>query len=113
MVKKKEDYAKYFRPIREDEVRDWRPAPKSFTTELFETFVTSVNRMVEVKVDELPEPRHRKGSKIRSTKRDSFASAFYAWKRKRSTKALLKKSGIDVLLIRRGEKIALKKVFGR
>ena len=111
MVKKKEDYAKYFRPIRENEVRDWKPAPKSFTTELFETFVTSVNRMVEVKVDELPEPRHRKGSKIRSTKRDSFASAFYAWKRKGSTKGLLKKLGIDVLLIRRGEKIALKKVL--
>jgi len=110
MNETKEDYTKFFRPIRENEVRDWRPAPKSFTTKVFEAFVSSDNQMVEVKVDELPEPRHRKGSKIESTKRDSFASAFYAWKRKGSTKGLLKKSGFDVLLIRRGEKIALKKV---
>lgn len=111
MTRKKEDYAKYFRPIKEDEVRDWRPAPKSFTTELFEAFVNSDNQMVEIKVDELPEPRHRKGSKIKSTKRDSFASAFYAWKNKGSTIGLLKMLGINVLLIRRGEKIALKKVL--
>lgn len=108
-MSEKKDCSEYLRPIREDEVRDWRPSPKGFSTELFETFVKSSNQMVEVKVDALPEPKHRKGSKVESTKQDSFASSFYSWKRKKSTKNLLKKLGTDVLLIRRGEKIALKK----
>ena len=109
MKDKKKNYSRYFRPISEHEMRDWRPAPKSFTTELFEAFLDSEHQMVEVSLDELPEPRHKKISKMKSTKQDSFASAFYAWKRKGRTQRLLKRLGIDVLLIRRGEKVALKK----
>jgi len=109
MKNRKKDYSRYFRPISEHEMRDWRPAPKSFTTKLFEAFLESEHRMVEVKLDELPEPRHKEASKMKSTKQDSLASAFYAWKRKKRTRQLLKKLGIDVLLIRRGEKVALKK----
>ena len=63
--------------------------------------------MVEVDINELPVPKRKKASKIPSTKQDSFASSFYAWKRRR--KKHLQELGIDVLLIRRGEKVALKR----
>lgn len=109
MKNRNKDYSRYFIPIKENEMRDWKPTPKSFTTELFEAFLNSEHQMVEVNLGELPEPRRRKGSKMRSTKQDSFASSFYAWKRKKGTQRLLKRLGIDVLLIRRGEKVALKK----
>jgi len=101
--------SRYFRPIREDEVRDWRPAPKSATARIFEGFVNSEHQMVEVKIDELPEPKHKKTSNLKSTKQDRFASSFYSWKKKKATQRFLKRLGIDVLIIRRGEKIALKK----
>jgi hypothetical protein len=104
----KKEYKQYFRPIDEDEMKQWRPAPKSFTTELFESFLESEPTMVEVNIDRLPEPKPRKSSKIKSTKQDSLASAFYAWKRKRED--YLKSMGISIFLIRRGEKVALKKV---
>lgn len=105
----KKNYSECFVPIEEDEVRDWRPAPRSFTAKLFEAFVESSHKMVEVKVEELPEPTHKKGSKVKSTKQDSFASSFYSWKKRKKTQQLLKKLGIDVLIIRRGKRIALKK----
>lgn len=109
MKDKKKDYSRYFRPISEHEMRDWRPTPKRVTTKLFEAFLDPEHRMVEVNLDELPEPRHKETSKVKSTKLDSFASAFYAWKRNRRTQQLLERLGIDILLIRRGEKVALKK----
>jgi len=110
MNKTNEDYSKYFVPLKEDEVKDWRPAPRSFNARLFEAFVESSHQMVEVKVNELPEPVPKKGSKVKSDRKDSFASSFYSWKKRKKTRQLLKKLGIvDVLLIRRGEKIALKK----
>ena len=110
MTETNKDYSKYFVLIKEDEVRDWRPAPRSFTTRLFEAFVESDDQMVEVKVEKLPEPEHKEGSKVKSDKKDSFASSFYSWKKRKKTQQLLKKLGIDeVLLIRRGERIALKK----
>lgn len=100
---------RFFKPIPDSEMKNWSPSPKRFSAELFEAFLKSSHQMVEVKVDELPEPRHRKDSKVSSTKQDSFASSFYAWKRKKSTKNSLKNRQVDILLIRRGEKIALKK----
>ena len=104
------NYSKYFVPIKEDKVRDWRPTPRSFNTKLFEAFVESDDQMVEVKVGELPEPEHKEGSKVKSDKKDSFASSFYSWKKRTKTKQLLEKLGInEVLLIRRGERIALQK----
>jgi hypothetical protein len=102
------EYDRYFTPVNEKEMKKWKSAPKSFTTKLFEAFLESDHKMVEVKIEELPTPKPREPSKIRSTKQDSFASAFYAWKRKR--KAYMHSLGTDVLLIRRGEKTALKKV---
>jgi hypothetical protein len=107
----KKEYSKYLKPIDEDEMRKWKPAPKSFTTRLFEAFLESEHLMVEVDIDKLSTPKPKGLSEIKSTKQDSFASSFYAWKRKR--RAYLKSLGIDVLLIRRGEKIALKKVRGK
>ena len=100
-------YSQYFRPITEHEMKEWRPVPRSFTTKLFEEFLRSEHEMVEVNIDKLPSPKHRRGSKVKSTKQDSFASSFYAWKKRR--KEFLQRLGIDVLLIRRGERIALKK----
>jgi hypothetical protein len=88
-------------------MKKWRAAPKSVTTKLFEIFLQSENMMVEVNMDEFPTPKS-KGAKMKSTKQDSFASSFYAWKGKRKT--YIESLGFDVLLIRRGEKVALKKV---
>ncbi|MDH5744587.1 MAG: hypothetical protein OEZ52_13660 [Candidatus Aminicenantes bacterium] len=103
----KDYYKKVFRTIDEKEMRQWKAAPKSLTTKLFEDFLLSDDGMVEVNIDILPNPKPRSSSEVKSTKQDSFASSFYAWKRKR--KSYLKSLGIDVLLIRRGEKVALKK----
>jgi len=109
MNSRKKEYKRYFRPLREIEMKEWRPLPKNFKTDLFEAFVKSADEMVEVNVDELPEPIHKESSRGKSTKQDSFASSFYSWKRKKKTKEYLRGLGIDVLLIRRGEKVALKK----
>lgn len=102
-------YSTYFRPVSEEEAKNWRPAPKIDTSRLFEDFVNSSDQMVEVNVDALPRPRHKVSSRVRSTKQDSFASSFYSWRRKKKTQRLLEELGIDVLIIRRGERIALKK----
>ena len=100
------EYEKFFRPITNGEVNQWKPQHKSFITRLFHQFLESTDEMVEVNMEELPSPKPR-GHGIKSTKQDSFASSFYAWKRK--NKDYLKSLGIDVLLLRRGERIALKK----
>jgi hypothetical protein len=102
-----DEYSKYFQPIKEAEMKQWKSAPKSVTTKLFELFLASKDQMVEVNMDEFPTPKS-KGAKMKSTKQDSFASSFYAWKRK--NRAYIDSLGFDVLLIRRGEKVALKKV---
>ena len=78
----KDEYKRYFKPIKDDGMKEWRPLPKNFKTELFETFVRSPAEMVEVNVAELPEPIHKADSKGKSTKQDSFASSFYSWKRR-------------------------------
>ena len=109
MNKTKRKYSEIFAPIKEDEVKDWRPAPRSPTTELLEAFVKSSHQMVEVKVEKLRQPEPKTGSRVKSTKQDSFASSFYSWKKRKKTEHLLNKLGIEVLIIRRGERIALKK----
>lgn len=97
------------REIKGDEVRKWKPQKQSMALEVIENFLLSKMEMAEVNMDTLPDPGQKAGSKIRSTKQDSFASSFYAWKKKRSTQQDLAQLGIDVLLFRRGEKVALKK----
>lgn len=99
----------FLREIKGDEVRKWRSQKQSMALEVIESFLSSKMDMAEVNVDTLPEPEQKAGSKIKSTKQDSFASSFYAWKKKSSTRQVLDQMGLDVLLFRRGEKIALKK----
>jgi len=106
----KKDETKYFTPIREDEKRHWRSEPRTYSTKLIELFVDSNHQMVEVKLEGLEEPKPKKGLRVKSTKQDRFASSFYSWKKRKKTQQLLEKLGINVLLIRRGERIALKKV---
>jgi hypothetical protein len=101
------EYVRYFKPIKESEMKQWKSAPKSVTTKLFEMFLQSEDIMVEVNMAEFPAPKS-KGKKMKSTKQDSFAGSFYAWKRKRID--YLQSLNIDILLIRRGEKTALKKI---
>lgn len=100
----------FLREIRGDEVRRWRPLKQSIALEIIENFLSSKMEMAEVNLDVLPEPEPKKSSTMKSTKQDSFASSFYAWKKKKSTKERLNHAGIDVLLIRRGDKVALRKV---
>jgi len=100
-------YSDVVSPIKESEMKKWGSTPKSSTTRLFQQFVASSDQMVEVHLDKLPAPKAKGTSKLPSTKQDSFASSFYAWKRK--NKDYLKSLGIDVYLLRRGERVALKK----
>jgi hypothetical protein len=99
----------FLREIKTDEVRKWKPQKQSVVLGIIESFLSSKMKMAEVNMEALPEPEQKAGSKIKSTKQDSFASSFYAWKKKKSTQQYLSQLGIDVLLFRRGEKIALKK----
>jgi len=108
-VDKTKEESKYFTPIREEEKRDWRSEPRSYSTKLIELFVDSNHQMVEVKLEGLEELKPKKGSRVKSTKQDRFASSFYSWK-KRKKEDLKKMLGIEVKLIRRGERIALRKV---
>jgi len=78
--------------------------------DIIEAFLMSSMEMAQVDLDRLLEPEPKESSKTKSTKQDSFASSFYAWKRKKSTQDKLRKLDIDVLIIRRGEEVALKKV---
>jgi hypothetical protein len=99
----------FLREIKSDEVRKWRPQKESMALMIIEDFLASRMQMAEVNMDALPNPEQKADSKIKSTKQDSFASSFYAWKKKKSTQQYLTQSGIDILLLRRGKKVALKK----
>jgi hypothetical protein len=90
-------------------MKSWRPQKQSIAIGIIEAFLSSDMKMAEIALDMLPEPEPRKDSTARSTRQDSFASSFYAWKKKDSTKQKLAQMGIDILLIRRGEKVAFKK----
>lgn len=99
----------YLREIKSKEKRAWGPQRQSLAIGILESFLRSKMEMAEVNLDRLPTPVHGKGE-VPSTKQDSFASSFYAWKRKVSTKESMKALGIQkILLIRRGGKIALTK----
>lgn len=102
--------SKFLREIKGEEVRRWKPQKQSVALEVIEGFLSSKMEMAEVNLNRLPTPEAKKGSAMKSTKQDSFASSFYAWKKKKSTKEKLGILGIDVLLIRREDKVALKKV---
>lgn len=99
---------KHLRKIDEYEVREWRPAPKSSVTKIFEDFLYSNIKMAEILTSQIS--LGRTGQKIKSTKTDRIASSFYAWRRKHKTKEALERLGIEkIILIRRGDKLALKK----
>jgi hypothetical protein len=99
----------FLREIKGEEVRIWKPQKQSTALEVIEDFLSSHMEMAEVDLDMLPEPEQKAGSKMKSTKQDSFASSFYAWKKKPVIQERLAQLEIDILLIRRGEKVALKK----
>lgn len=100
--------SRFLREIKSDEVQSWKPQKQSIALEVIQDFLSSHMEMAEVDLEMLPEPEQKAGSKMKSTKQDSFASSFYAWKKKRED--YLKSMGISIFLIRRGEKVALKKV---
>jgi hypothetical protein len=106
-----EPVSRYLREIPRNERKKWRPQKQKVALKIFEAFLNSKIEMAEVKLDDLPEPVHRKDT-TKTKKQDSFASSFYAWKRKKSTQEAFKRKGLEnVLLIRRAGKIALKKIF--
>ncbi len=102
-------YDEFLRRIGDGEMKKWKPQQQGITVGIIEAFLNSDMKMAEVDLDKLSQPEPREGASPRSTKQDSFASSFYAWKKKQSTKEALDKMGVNVILIRRGEKIALKK----
>jgi len=103
----------YLREIKGVETRKWKPQKDSLTLKIIDDFLSADMEMAEVNLDRLPEPEQKAGSSVKSTKQDSFASSFYAWKRKKSSQDRLCHDNIDVLLIRRGNKVALKKTEKR
>jgi hypothetical protein len=103
-------YNQFLKEIKSEEMKKWRPQKQSMALEIIEAFLMSSMEMAEVNLDRLPEPESKESSKAKSTKQDSFASSFYAWKKKDITQERLAQLKIDILLIRRGEKVALKKV---
>ena len=105
-------FDEYLKEIKDDEMKKWKPQKQSIAIGIIEAFLLSDMKMAEVDLDKLPEPEPKEGTSPKSTKQDSFASSFYAWKKKDSTKEALAKMEIDILLIRRGEKVALKKKAG-
>jgi hypothetical protein len=100
---------KYLKEIKTQEMKEWRNEKQSIVVSINEEFLESDMQMAEVDIALLPEPEQKEKSKNPSTKQDSFASSFYAWKKKPSTKQKLAEKHVDILLIRRGDKIALKK----
>ena len=64
--------------------------------------------MAEVNLATLPEPESKSDSTTKSTKQDSFASSFYAWKRKHQQNKVFPKGHLIYLIMKR-RKIALKK----
>jgi hypothetical protein len=103
------DYKNFLKPINKTDMKNWKNEQQSAALGIIETFLDSDMQMAEVDVALLPQPEQKGKSKNPSTKQDSFASSFYAWKKKKSTKLKLEEKGINILLIRRGDKIALKK----
>jgi hypothetical protein len=103
-------YQHFLKEIKGNDRKKWKPQKQGIAVEIIETFVSSNMEMAEIDLNALPEPEPRKGAKDRSSKQDTFASSFYAWKKKSITQEKLNKMKIDVLLIRRGDKVALKKV---
>ncbi len=102
--------SQFLREIKGDEVRRWKPQKQSTALAVIDDFLSSHMDMAEVNLNQLPQPEQKAGSKMKSTKQDSFASSFYAWKKKKFTQQRLNELGIDILLIRRGSAVALKKV---
>jgi hypothetical protein len=107
-------YNNFLKEIKPEEMKKWKPQKQSMALEIIEAFLMSSMEMAQVNLDRLPEPEQRGGSRKPSSKQDSFASSFYAWKKKPSTKPKLKQLGLDdILIIRRGKEVALKKVRRR
>ena len=103
------EYKKFLKEIKTPEMKNWRNEKQSIAVSIIEAFLESGMEMAEVDIEMLPKPEQKGSAKAVSTKQDSFASSFYAWKKKQPTKDLLKEKCINILLIRRGDKIALKK----
>ncbi|KXH75838.1 MAG: hypothetical protein AM326_08565 [Candidatus Thorarchaeota archaeon SMTZ-45] len=104
----KENKLRYLREMDDSEIAEWRAAPKSSLTRVFEDFLFSEIKMAEIMTNDIP--LKETGVTVKSTKADRVASSFYAWKRKKHTQAAMQRLGIEeIILIRRGEKLALKK----
>ena len=102
-------YNDFLKEIKNNERKKWLPQKQSIAVGIIEAFFDSHMNMAEVDLSKLPEPTSKHGAGEKSTKQDSFASSFYAWKKKKSTKQKLSQMNIDIIIIRRGQKIALKK----
>jgi hypothetical protein len=105
----KNEFEKFLKEVKKLDRKEWRNEKQSAAIGIIEAFVDSDMEMAEVDIAMLPQPEQKNSSKTPSTKQDSFASSFYAWKKKASTKEKLAAKGIDVLLIRQNQRIALKK----
>jgi hypothetical protein len=105
-------FGEFLKEIKDSEMKKWKPQKQSIAIGIIEAFLDSEMKMAEVDLDKLPAPESKHGSREKSNKQDSFASSFYAWKKKKSTKEKLAHLGINVIIIRRGDKIALRKKAG-
>jgi hypothetical protein len=107
------EYKRFLKEINPADMKEWKNEKQSAAISIIEAFLESDMQMAEVEIETLPQPEQKGTAKTPSTKQDSFASSFYAWKKKVSTKQKFAERGIDVILIRQGQKIALKKKEGK
>jgi hypothetical protein len=101
---------KFLKEVKQPEMKSWRNQKESLANCIIKEFLKSDMPMAEIDLTDYPMPAPKKDSAAKSTKQDSFASSFYAWKKKTSTKQELTEKGVTILLIRKSDKIALKKV---
>jgi hypothetical protein len=99
---------KFLKPIKSQDMKTWHNERQSLAINIAEDFFDSDMQMAEIDLTEYPLPKPKRGS-AKTSKEDSFASSFYAWKKKQSTQERLAEKGVDILLVRRADKIALKK----
>ena len=94
--------ADYFKEVKEN-INEWLPRPKSFYGKLFNKIVTTEGKVFQIDIDEIKKERPR-------TSIDSIVSAFYSWKKKKSTKQLLDTRKLDLKIVRRNKKVGIVKI---
>ena len=95
-------FDKYYKKIDEG-IEDWLPQPKGFYSKLFNKLVNIEGNAFEIDINKIRQERPK--SSI-----DSIVSAFYSWKKKKSTIKLLDTRNLEVKIDKRNKKVGMIKI---